>query len=59
MKMKTWMRWTGRTLAAAGIVLLAGCATPKLADVQKVQNDEAAYLVFSALGREPARQQAA
>ena len=25
MKMKTWMRWTGRTLAAAGIVLLAGC----------------------------------
>lgn len=51
--------WILAAAVAAMAALLAGCATPKLADVQKVQNDEAAYLVFGALGRTNQQQQAA
>jgi hypothetical protein len=44
-------------MAMAG--LLVGCATPRLADVQSVADDDSAYLVFGALGQTDRQQEAA
>ena len=51
--MKRHMNWHQITTAGIGLIMigiLAGCATPRLADVQSVADDDSAYLVFGALG---------
>jgi len=46
-------------LCLAAMGLLGGCATPRLADVQSVADDDSAYLVFGALGQTDRQQEAA
>lgn len=46
-------------LLGALSLLLVGCATPRLADVRTVQDEDAAYLVFGAQGQSTLQQEAA